>query len=80
MTIQIKMRLLGILCATALAGCGTVPGLDTAVSKEVEAAPYPDLLPMRDLPRAPQQRLTDTSEEEIEARGARLQRRARDLQ
>lgn len=80
MTSQIKMWLLGIFCAAALTSCGTVPGLDTAVSKEVEAAPYIDLLPMHALPIAPQKRLTETSEAELEARGARLQRRARDLQ
>ncbi len=80
MTSPTKASLVVILCAAALSGCGDVPGLDAAVSDEVEAAPYPDLLPARDLPAAPAQRLTETSEEELDARRARLSRRARDLQ
>ena len=72
--------LLGIICAALLAGCGHVPGLETKISDEVKAAPYPSLLPARDLPVAPEQRLSDTSEAELDARGARLSQRARDLQ
>lgn len=79
-TRQTKASLLMILCTGVLASCGDVPGLDAAVSKEVEAAPYPELLPAHALPAAPEQRLTESSEEELAARGARLNRRARELQ
>lgn len=80
MTFQIRLHLLGMICAAALASCGTVPGLETAVSEEVAAAPYPELLPIRDLPQAPEARLTDNSEADLDARSARLKRRASALQ
>lgn len=64
-----------MLCAS----CGQVPGLDDPVDDTVEAGPYPDLLPYHQLPSAPQGRLTEESEADLEARAARLKRRANSL-
>ncbi len=68
-----------VILLLGLSACGQIPGLDAAVEDDIEAGPYPELLPQRSLPTAQQGRLTDTSEAEIEGRGARLQRRAGNL-
>lgn len=59
-----------------MAACGQVPGLDAVVDDAVEAAPYPDILPPEQLTQAPRTRLTEDSEAQLDARGARLARRA----
>ncbi|WP_299428619.1 hypothetical protein [uncultured Shimia sp.] len=63
----------------ALTACGETPGMDATSDPALEAAPYPDILPQNALPKAPKGRLTENSEAELEARGARLQNRAKNL-
>jgi len=59
--------------------CGETPDMAATSDPALEAAPYPDILPQYALPKAPKGRLTENSEAELEARGARLQNRAKNL-
>lgn len=62
-----------------LTACGEMPDMAATSDPALEAAPYPDILPQNALPKAPKGRLTENSEAELEARGARLQNRAKNL-
>lgn len=68
-----------VLPLSVLTACGETPDMAATSDPALEAAPYPDILPQYALPKAPKGRLTDTSEAELEARGARLQNRAKNL-
>ncbi len=72
----VRASIVGLLSCVGVAACGDIPGQDITSDPALEAAPYPAILPKRDLPEPQTGRLTDTSEEEIDARGARLKRRA----
>ncbi len=68
-----------ILSLCTLSACGEVPGMEVSNDAALEAAPYPEILPQHALPQVPSGRLTETSEAELDARGARLQNRAKNL-
>ncbi len=68
-----------VLPLSLLTACGEMPDMAATSDPALEAAPYPDILPQYALPKAPKGRLTENSEAELEARGARLQNRAKNL-
>ncbi|CUH52224.1 hypothetical protein [Shimia marina] len=71
----------GLLAVLAsLASCGQIPGLDAALEERNAGTEYPDILPASELPTPAPPRLTETTEAELEARRARLERRAAALQ
>ena len=72
----VRASFLGLLSCLEVAACGDIPGQDITSDPALDAAPYPAILPQHALPEPQAGRLTDTSEEEIDARGARLKRRA----
>ncbi len=63
----------------ALTACGETPGMEATSDPALEAAPYPEILPQSALPKTPRSRLTENSEAELDARGARLKNRANNL-
>ena len=71
-----------LIAALTLTSCAEVPELDEAVPDWVATASYPDLIPL-DTPAirtaAPQQASEDL-QEELDARRARLDAKARQLQ
>jgi len=74
-----RASVLGLLPLLGITGCGDVPGLGVTNDAALDAAPYPDILPQNALPQPQAGRLTANSEDEIDARGARLKNRARAL-
>ncbi|MBO6898479.1 MAG: hypothetical protein JJ868_13995 [Shimia sp.] len=75
----VRASIVGLLPFLGVAACGDIPGQDITSDPALEAAPYPAILPQHALPEPQAGRLTDTSEDEIDARGARLKRRASTL-
>jgi hypothetical protein len=72
----VRASFLGLLPFLGVTACGDIPGQDITSDPALDAAPYPAILPKHALPEPQAGRLTDTSEEEIDGRGARLKRRA----
>ncbi|MBY6002674.1 hypothetical protein KUV62_02065 [Salipiger bermudensis] len=69
-----------LLLPLALTGCASFPDLDAARTPGVERAPFPALLPLDDLTRAPLTRATPELREGIEDRAEGLRARAARLQ
>ncbi len=66
-----------VLSLGILAACSEFPSLDDKVSAAARAAPYPRLLPIQTLLARPAPpRLTETAVATLEARAARLRRKA----
>ncbi|SMP35996.1 hypothetical protein [Shimia sagamensis] len=77
--LPIRTFAFALLPLWALTACGETPGMEATSDAALEAAPYPEILPQHALPKTSPARLTENSEAELEARGARLQNRASNL-
>lgn len=77
--LPVRAYVLVLLPLWILSACGETPGMEATSDPALEAAPYPEILPQYALPKAPKGRLTENSEAELNARGARLQNRAKNL-
>lgn len=68
--------------ALTLTGCAEVPELDEAVPDWVAAADYPQLIPLDtpDMRASEPQQISEALQTELDARRARLEARARELQ
>ena len=61
------------------AACAQFPEVDAATDPEIEAMPYPKLVPVEEVLDTEAPRLDENSEGALEARVNRLKRRAADL-
>jgi hypothetical protein len=77
--LPVRAFIVAILPLCALSACGETPELGATSDAALTATPYPGILPQHALPEVPRERLTENSEAELEARGARLQNRATNL-
>jgi hypothetical protein len=62
-----------------VAGCAQFPEVEQATSADIEAAPYPALVPVEEVLDEDAPRLDDTSEAVLQGSVDRLKRRAADL-
>lgn len=62
------------------AACAQIPEIDRVVHDSVAQAPYPEILPVSQTLVLDNPRLSDSSEDDLDARARRLRRRAADLQ
>ncbi|MEW2911363.1 hypothetical protein [Leisingera sp. JC11] len=75
---QICTRIALILTVTAAAACTRVPELEDRLTPDLRGADYPRLLPLDDAlePLDPPQQASQELQDELDARSARLKRRA----
>jgi hypothetical protein len=77
--LPVRIFAFALLPLWALTACGETPGMEATRDPALEAAPLPDILPQHALPKKHPTRLTESSEAELEASGARLKNRANNL-
>lgn len=80
MTRSPKCAFFLFLGMSTLTACDEFPDVVGAVDDEITDAPYPQILPNTEALVAETPRLHSGSDEALEARAARLRRRAQDLQ
>ncbi|WP_044008419.1 hypothetical protein [Leisingera methylohalidivorans] len=75
---QVLARIAILLALAAAAACTRVPELEDRLTPDLRGAGYPDLLPLDDAlePLDPPQQASADLQDELNARSARLKRRA----
>ena len=75
---QVWTRIAFLLAMTAAAACTRVPELEDRLTPDLRGAGYPELLPLNSAlePLDPPQQASTELQEELDARSARLKRRA----
>ncbi|KIC07774.1 hypothetical protein RA19_21840 [Leisingera sp. ANG-M1] len=75
---QVWKRIALILALTAAAACTRVPELEDRLTPDLRGADYPKLLPLDDAlePLDPPKQAGEDLQDELDARAARLKRRA----